>query len=408
MNDIGEVLVVGAGVMGGGIAQVAAMNGARVTLVEPSAETLGAAMKMLRQRFERAVEKGALSEGAARRAAEGLRSLAAIPERCDARLAIEAVVERLDVKHKVFRQLEAACPADCILATNTSSLSVAAIAGGIVSAERVVGMHFFNPAPLMPLVEIIAHPKIDAHVVVSAFTLAKQWGKEPVHVKDSPGFIVNRVARGFYLEAMRLLGEGAAEIERIDRVMRDAGGFRMGPFELMDLVGLDVNYAVSRSVWEQMGRPPRLEPHAIQKALVEQGRLGRKTGAGFYDHSSVPPRIRVQPPPQSAPPPIAAGGEIAAFCTKALDQELSDPVDRLVFARILGAIINEAGLALDDGIAEAGDIDLAMKKGTNYPHGPVEWGQRIGSATVKAFLEAIERHDGKGRFVPARHWRDAQ
>jgi 3-hydroxybutyryl-CoA dehydrogenase len=261
-------------------------------------------------------------------------------------------------------------------------------------------MHFFNPAPLMALVEIIAGEKSGAASVDFAFDAAKAWGKTPVRAKDTPGFIVNRVARGYYLEALRLLEEGIAGVDEIDGIMRTHGKFRMGPFELMDLVGLDVNYAVSRSVWEQMDRHPRFKPHDIQGGLVEANQLGRKTGRGFYDYGGGAP-LPAYPVNRRSfdfPPLLADGVRVMATRAGAL---ATSSTEQYVFCRILGAILNEAGLAYSQEVATADDIDTAMTKGTNYPNGPLSWADDIGHHTVRGVLAALNDQVGDGRYEPA-------
>ncbi len=390
--------VIGTGIMGAGIAQVAATHGATVYLLDVSPEVVRKAIDGIGKNFARLVEKGKLT-AAEREAALGRLHVADGPEAlagCD--LVIEAVSENLEVKTKVLAPIAAKASSETMFASNTSSLSITKIGRAIGESQRLAGMHFFNPAPLMPLVEVIAGDDTDPAVVDRVAATAATWGKTVVRAKDTPGFIVNRVARGYYLEALRLLGEGVASIAEIDAAMRHLGGFRMGPFELMDLVGIDVNYSVTCSVWEQMGRPARLTPHPIQADLFQRGHLGRKTKRGFYDYSSDPPMPAVQAERKPFVLPEAARNATAAFVERATDKR-STEVEHFVFAGILAMILNEAALAQEQGVATRNDIDTAMKLGTNYPRGPFEWVERIGSECCGNMLTALWQ-TGR-RFEPA-------
>jgi 3-hydroxybutyryl-CoA dehydrogenase len=298
---------------------------------------------------------------------------------------VEAIPEDLELKRQAFRLLDAAASPSTLLATNTSSLSVARIASAAATPERVLGMHFFNPVPLMALVEVIPGPMTDGAAVERGQAIARQLGKEPVVAADTPGFIVNRVARPFYLEAMRIVGEGAARVDEVDGAMRRIG-FRMGPFELVDAIGLDVNFAVSNSVYEQAFFEPRYRPHPMQRALVDAGRLGRKSGGGFYEYT-----------PEGARTAVWSG----------IEQRPDGPrVDHLgeelIAARILATIVNEAASAVADGVATPDAVDTAMRLGTNYPSGPLEWGERIGLDHVLHTLDALNAAvpDGRYRAVP--------
>lgn len=275
--------VCGAGTMGAGIAQVAAWAGHAVLLYDIDEGQVARGIEAIAAQLRRGAAKGRHSAEAAEAAIARLRGTTALAELAPAGLVIEAAPERLDLKQALFDQLEAVLAPAAILATNTSTLSVAAIGGGLAHPGRLCGMHFFNPAPVMPLVEVIAGPATDPATVAAVMDLALAWGKTPVEAADRPGFIVNRVARPFYGEGLRILGEGRADVATIDRLARD-GGFPMGPFELMDLIGIDVNYAAARSVFEGFFGDPRFRPHPIQRAMAESGRLGRKTGRGYYDH----------------------------------------------------------------------------------------------------------------------------
>jgi 3-hydroxybutyryl-CoA dehydrogenase len=400
--------------MGAGIAQVAAQHGWAVRLVDVNEELLRRGVTGIGKQLARLGEKGKLAAEERDAVLSRIRATTDIGGDTQGEnvpvagveLAIEAVVEDIAVKQKVFASLEAALPAGAILATNTSSLSVTKIAAGTKHPERVVGMHFFNPAPLMPLVEIIRGEQSDPAKVQATAAIARSWGKTTVIAKDTPGFIVNRVARGYYLEALRLLGEGAAGIDEIDQVMKRQGGFKMGPFELMDLVGLDVNFAVSLSVWEQMGRHARFTPHAIQESLVKAGYLGRKTGRGFYSYASEHPLPAYAVDRRSFEVNPKLADAMRAFGTRA-GAASAGTTEQLIFTRILAAIINEAGLARDEDVASAADIDIAMIKGTNYPKGPLAWAEEIGPRTVRGVLRALNDAVGDRRYEPAKMFVEA-
>jgi 3-hydroxybutyryl-CoA dehydrogenase len=252
----------------------------------------------------------------------------------------------------------------------------------------------------MPLVEVIAAEKSDPRRVEAAAELVRGWGKVAVIARDTPGFIVNRVARGFYLEGLRLLGEGVAGIDEIDQVMKRHGGFRMGPFELMDLVGLDVNLAVSTSVWEQMGKKARFTPHPIQQRLVSAGHFGRKSGRGFYDYSREHPLPACPVDRRSFALNPKFSDALQTFAARA-GATSATATEQLIFARILCAILNEAGFALAEKVASAADIDTAMIKGTNYPKGPLAWAEEIGHRTIRGMLKALNETVSDNRYAPA-------
>jgi 3-hydroxybutyryl-CoA dehydrogenase len=292
----------------------------------------------------------------------------------DCGLVIEAIVEDLDAKLTLFRALCASVSPTTVLATNTSSLSVASVAAACTEPGRVVGIHFFNPAPLMPLVEIVPWLGSEPGVVDAAFALMQKWKKLPVRASDTPGFIVNRIARPFYGESLRILEEGIADAPTIDWAMKELGGFRMGPFELMDFIGNDVNYAVTRSVFEAMFYDPRYRPSLTQRRLVEAGFFGKKSGRGYYDYRAD----AVAPEP-----------------TK--DAVLG----KTVFDRVLAMLINEAIDALRMLVATPTDVDLAMTKGVNYPKGLLAWGNEIGLSTVLERMEVLQSEYGEDRYRPS-------
>ncbi|MGA5495328.1 3-hydroxyacyl-CoA dehydrogenase [Streptomyces cinereoruber] len=292
------VAVVGTGTMGQGIAQVALVAGHPVRLYDSAPGRAGEAVAALTARLDRLVEKGRLDAGAREAAVGRLHAAGELAELADAALVIEAIVEDLAVKRRLFADLEEVVAGDAVLATNTSSLSVTAIAGGLRLPGRFVGLHFFNPAPLLPLVEVVSGFATDPDVATRAYETVKGWGKTPVRCADTPGFIVNRVARPFYAEALRVYEEGGADPATIDAALRESGGFRMGPFELTDLIGQDVNEAVTRSVWDSFHQDPKFTPSLAQRRLVESGRLGRKTGHGWFPYAEGAER----PEPHTAPP----------------------------------------------------------------------------------------------------------
>ena len=282
--DEATVAVVGAGIMGAGIAQVAAQAGRRVLLFDARAEAATEALAKLRGTFDKLVAKGKFGEADAQATLARIEPIDALAAAADAGIAIEAIVEDLDIKRGLLRELEGIVAADCVLATNTSSISITALANGLDHPGRVVGMHFFNPVPIMQLVEVVAGLQTDSAVADAVFALAETWGKTAVHARSTPGFIVNRIARPFYAETLRLLEERAATPAVLDACLRGAG-FRMGPCELMDLIGLDTNFSVTQSVYEANFYDKRYAPSLLQREMVAGGLFGRKSGRGFYDHA---------------------------------------------------------------------------------------------------------------------------
>ncbi len=402
-----SVAVIGAGTMGSGIAQLAATHGCNVSLIDINADVLHRGMEEIQRQLDRLVQKARMTTGDRDQALARIDTRNEVGDLAGCEQVIEAIVEDLEIKRGLFRQLEKAASPSTVLATNTSSLSITRIADDIARPERVIGLHFFNPAPVMPLVEVIAGSRSDAAAVDMGISFVTSWGKTAVRAADTPGFIVNRVARGYYLEALRLLGEGVAGVDEIDNVMRVHGGFKMGPFELMDLVGLDVNLAVSTSVWEQMGRHARFTPHEIQRTLVKNGHLGRKTGRGFYVHDdNAPPLPATQVERRSFQLSPLLSGAIEAFAKRA-GVSKAGMTEQYAFARILAAILNEAALALEEGVATREDIDIAMKLGTNYPKGPLAWADEIGPRNVRGLLKALNEAVGDNRYAPAKMFVDA-
>ncbi len=368
-----EVGVVGAGAMGNGIAQVAAQSGHKVWVYDTKSEALDRAQGKLRSILDRLVEKGRMEKGEADDVFQRVNYVDSLSKMKNAGLIIEAIVERLDAKKSVFELLENIVGENAILASNTSSLSIASIAAEAKKPERVLGIHFFNPAPLMPLVEIVPSMITSDEVLKASKDLIDSWKKVTVIAKDTPGFIVNRVARPFYSEAIKMYEEGVADAATIDWALKTHGGFRMGPFELTDLIGHDVNYLVTESVWKAFYYDPRFKPSISQKRLMEAKMLGRKTGRGWFDYSDG----AETPQPKK-------------------DSELG----QMITNRIVAMLINEAADAVLLGIATPKDVDLAMTKGVNYPKGLLAWADEIGIDMVLDRLNELFEEYGDDRYRP--------
>jgi 3-hydroxybutyryl-CoA dehydrogenase len=479
--------VIGAGTMGSGIAQVAAAAGHPVKIFDTQPCAIARAIESVKVNLHRSVERGKLSEQEASTIQNRIVPVTGLEEFGDTGLVIEAIVEDIELKRKLFRQLEKVVPGGCILATNTSSLSVTDLATTLARPERFLGMHFFNPAPSMELVEIVSGLATDPNIVATIGATAKAWNKTPVSAKSTPGFIVNRVARPFYAEALRLLSEQAADPATIDELVRESGGFRMGPFELMDLIGNDINFAVTQLVFQRSFFDSRFTPSLIQQELVQAGFLGRKSGRGFYRYDSgedrpdptLEPHTSVlgeivfsEPPPvtnplwerlqksfpQAARSPGAALNQLVQVDDAVLRltdgrsasrvaHELNTPnlvlvdlaydygkartlavarADRcsdrayhsivgllqaaglnvvgladlpgLVVMRIVAMIINEAADVVHHGVSSKCDVDLAMRRGVNYPAGPFAWAARLGTATLYHVLKNLAAHYGEDRY----------
>jgi 3-hydroxybutyryl-CoA dehydrogenase len=367
--------VVGAGAMGSGIAQVAAIAGHQVILGDVNGVMVRNAIAAIGKSLARDVEKQrrtrADADAALARLTDGGELDGGYGAFRHCGLVIEAVVERLEIKRGLFSELEQVVGRDAVLATNTSSLSVAAIAGGCNRPGRVIGVHFFNPAPVMPLVEVVPAITTDLPVLESTRALVTDWGKTTVVATDTPGFIVNRVARPFYGESLRMLEEGFADAATIDWAMRELGGFRMGPFELMDFIGNDVNYAVTESVFESFFYDSRYRPALTQRRLVDAGLYGRKRERGYYDYRAG--AVRPEPTRDEA-------------------------LGRAIVDRTLALLVNSAVDAVYMRIASPTDIETAMTRGVNYPKGLLAWGDEIGPATVLGRLEALQDEYGEDRY----------
>ncbi len=356
-----KVGIIGSGSMGSGIAQVAAQAGNDVKLYDANDVAMAKALDNIRMGLKKQAEKGKISLITAGNISAKIKATDRLEGLGDCDLIIEAIIEDLEIKKLVFSELEMYVSQECILATNTSSLSVTAIAAACNMPERLVGIHFFNPATIMPLVEIIPALQTPQYFVEKAVQIIESWGKTVVVAKDTPGFIVNRIARPYYSEALRIYEEGIADFKEIDQAMTE-GGFRMGPFALMDFIGHDVNYAVTESVWRNTYFEPRYKPSVTQKRLVEAGFLGKKTLKGFYDYTVLN-----------------------------TDNQLVIPNEKkqYIFNRILVMVINEAYDALQFNIATKQDIETAMTKGVNYPKGLLAWGEELGFKNVAKMMDDL-------------------
>lgn len=368
-----KVAVIGSGIMGSGIAQVAATFGCMVKIYDTNFEALSKSKTALEKTMTMLLEKGKIDETEKGRISNCISYVNALEDLFDSDLVIEAIAENLEIKRKLFSELEAIVSSDTILASNTSSLSIASIAASCKNAERVIGIHFFNPAPLMQLVEVIPAVQTKAEILEKTVSIISDWKKVVAVAKDTPGFIVNRLARPFYGEALRIYEEGKADFATIDWAMKMFGGFRMGPFELMDFIGHDINYIVTETVFTAFYFDPRYKPSFTQKRLLEAGFLGRKSGRGFYNYTAE------MPVPKE-----------------------DNTLGQYIAGRILAMLINEAADALFLNIASAKDIDNAMTKGVNYPKGLLAWADEMGIAWCVATLDNLyhEYHEDRYRCSP--------
>ena len=372
-----KVAVLGAGAMGTGIGQIAVQNGCHVVYYDSFPGATDRSKASIEKIFNRLVEKGKITSEQKEEMLVRMHWSADVDAVSGADLVVEAVIEDLDVKKDLFAKVEPLLRSDAWLCTNTSSLSIAALSSGLTHPERFGGLHFFNPAPLMPLVEVVPGVKTGDDFTETMEALMLEWGKVPVVAKDTPGFIVNKVARPFYSEAIKLNEEGVASVAEIDAAVKSIG-FRMGPFELTDLIGHDVNYTVTETVWSQFFYDPRFRPSITQKRLKEAGLFGRKTGRGFYNYAS--------------------GMDAAVVAQE--EVEIDPMLSEKIVERILCLIINEALDAVWQGIASPENVDLAMTKGVNYPKGPIQWGREMGWDQVLGTLKRCHKHYGDDRYRP--------
>jgi len=372
--------IIGSGTMGSGIAQVAATAGCMVNLYDTNQMALDKAKASLEKILNRLIEKGRIDTNEKTRIQNNINYVVSLKELSDSNLIIEAIIENLDIKQKVFSELENYVSEECIIASNTSSLSIASIAASLKNPKRCVGIHFFNPAPLMKLVEVIPAIQTSYEVLEKTIDTITSWGKIIAVTKDTPGFIVNRVARPFYGEALRIYEEGIADFETIDYSLKTLGGFRMGPFELMDFIGNDINYTVTETVFTAFYFDSRYKPSFTQKRFLEAGYLGRKSGVGYYEYDENSKRV--------------ISKEIKTPQNKGLSQQ--------IFDRVLVMLINEAADALFLNIASAEDIDTAMTKGVNYPKGLLAWADEKGINWCVDNMDNLynEYHEDRYRCSP--------
>lgn len=370
-----KVGIIGSGTMGSGIAQVAATADCKVTIYDTKQAALHKSEKSLEKILNRLIEKGRIDETEKKRIQGNIEYVSRIQGLNTSDLIIEAIVENLQIKQELFTQLEQYVSKDTILASNTSSLSIASIAGALQHPERCIGIHFFNPAPLMKLVEVVPAVQTSEAITAQVVDTISSWKKTVAIAKDTPGFIVNRVARPFYGESLRIYEEGVADFATIDWSMKNFGGFRMGPFELMDFIGNDINYAVTETVFTAFYFDSRYKPSFTQKRMVEAGYLGRKSGKGYYEYTE-----------NSIAPKINENHELGTA----------------IFERVLVMLINEAADALFLNIASAEDIDNAMNKGVNYPKGLLHWADEKGIDWCVSRMDALydEYHEDRYRCSP--------
>ena len=384
---IERIGVVGAGTMGTGIALLSGLGRYATWLHDPDEEALAAAQSTIGQSLAEGADKR-WSDEAAEAASGRLRSAETLGDLAGCDLVIEAAPEDLELKRRLLADIASVCGPETILATNTSSLRVTDIANGAPHPEAIVGMHFFNPPVLMKLVEVVATDASSPAALDAVTEVAKEMDRTPIRAKDSPGFVANRLARPFSLESLRILADGVADARTIDRVVRIGGGFRMGPFELLDLIGLDVNLTIARSFYEQGGRPERWRPSPIQERMVAESRLGRKSGRGFYAYGGG--RHRERDPDLGIEGPTLDPGEL----------ERIDPAGPQILPRLVAQIANEAAYALADDVASPADMNTAMRLGFNWPLGPLEFTGLIGAERAAALLEELRERLGDA-YVPA-------
>ena len=379
INQINKVGIIGSGTMGIGIAQVAATSGCTVNLFDTSNQAIDKAKRSLENILDRLIEKERINTEEKNRIQANINYVNSIKDLKDSDLTIEAIVENLDIKKKVFSDLESYVSKDCIIASNTSSLSIASLASSLKHSDRCIGIHFFNPAPLMKLVEVIPAIQTSETVLKRSIETLEDWGKVVAVAKDTPGFIVNRVARPYYGESLRIYEEGIADFATIDGAMKTIGGFRMGPFELMDFIGNDVNYTVTETVFKAFYYDSRYKPSFTQKRMSEAGYLGRKTGKGYYNYD-----------------------EKGKIISNENENSHNTDLSQTIFNRVLVMLINEAADALFLNIATSEDIDNAMTKGVNYPKGLLAWANEKGIDWCVDKMDELydEYHEDRYRCSP--------
>ncbi len=380
--------VVGAGTMGSGIAQLACLGGYETLLHDPLPTALEAGAERVIESLGKGAKRGLWSAEEAEAAAGRLRAVAELSGLAGCDLVVEAAPEDLALKRRLFAELAETCGPEAILASNTSSLPVGEIGAETRAAERVVGMHFFNPPALMKLLEVVATADSSTRALEEASRVGRRMGRTPIRAKDSPGFIANRLARPYSLESLRILSQGVADAATIDRALRLGGGFKMGPFELIDLIGLDVNLSVARSFYAQGGEPQRWRPSEVQARMVDEGLLGRKSGRGFYSYGEGP--HREEDPDLEIVAPTLDGGQLARI----------DPSAPLIVPRIIAQIANETAFALQERVGSSEDMETAMKLGFNWPLGPLGFTDLIGAGPAVELLEALRAEHGEA-YRPA-------
>jgi len=380
---VSRVGVLGAGTMGRGIAQLAALGGYETVLYDVAPELAEAGAEGLRAALDKGAERGRWSVDEAIEAAARVETASALEELAGCGLVIEAAPERLELKREIFTALAEAVGPDPVFASNTSSLRVTEIAAGVPQPERVVGMHFFNPPALMKLVEVVAAERSSPEALARTTEVAERMGRTPIRAKDSPGFVANRLARPFSLESLRILGDGVADAATIDRAVRLGGGFRMGPFELLDLIGLDVNLEIARSFFAQGGEPERWRPSPIQEELVAEGRFGRKSGRGYHEYGDG--QERETDPDLGISAPTLDPARLAKI----------DPAAEEILTRLFAQIANEAAFALEEEVASPEDMETAMKLGFNWPLGPLAITELIGPRRAVELLDLLRVEKGE-------------
>lgn len=368
MKNVG---IIGAGTMGIGIAQVAATNGCKVWIYDANAKQVETATVGLEKTLTKLVDKQKISSEKMTEILANISIATELKDFKDCELIIEAIIENKEIKTKVFTELEKHVSESCVIGSNTSSISITSLGAELQKPERFIGIHFFNPAPLMPLVEVIPSLLTEKSLAEKIYSLMKDWGKTPVIAKDIPGFIVNRTARPFYGEGLRIVEENIATVEQVDDAMKTLGNFKMGPFELMDLIGVDVNFSVTKTVYNEYFYDPKYKPSLLQQRMSEAKLHGRKTGKGFYDYSEG----AVKPEPVK-----------------------DDALYQQIFMRIISMLINEAVEAKRLGVANDEDIELAMQKGVNYPKGLLAWGKEIGYAKISETLQNLYEEYQEERY----------